>query len=55
MFSDTTNTPVPTEFTEPTIANGHAFLAGYDYSHYSTCASIYSTGACYGEVVAWHP
>jgi len=55
LFKDTMNGPAPAKFTEPTIANGHAFLAGYDYSHYSSCASIYSSGVCYGEVVAWHP
>lgn len=54
-LADTMHGPGAIKFSEPTVVNGHVYVAGYNYSTISSCTSQYSGGVCYGSVVSWHP
>jgi len=48
-FTDTTNGPGATKFMEPTIINGHVYMAGQQPKVYCNSAP------CYGAVTMWYP
>jgi hypothetical protein len=51
LGSDTTNGPPYVQFSEPTIADGHIFMAGQVLVSGSQCSTVMM---CNGEVVSWH-
>jgi hypothetical protein len=48
-FVDTTNGPGATKFMEPTVINGHVYLAGQQPNVYC------STAPCFGAITMWAP
>ncbi len=52
-FTDTTSGPGATKFSEPTVVNGHVFVAGQKPNAYCSGGAA-SNQTCYGAVTMWH-
>jgi hypothetical protein len=51
---DTTNGPPYVQFSEPTIADGHIYMAGQVLVSGSPATTCSMPMTCLGEVVSWH-